>query len=436
MIRKYTLIITLCLFHFQGLIAQNPLSLSDAVQIALANNFDILISKEEVKIASNNNTAGNAGQLPTVNVSVNQNNSLNDQNNPASFVQGQFITNSLQGGIDVNWILFNGLKIKMNKQRLGLLQQQSEGNAALVVENTIQAVILSYYNTVLQQERLKLFDELKTLSREEYEYHRYKQELGAESSFDVLTIKSAYYTDSTNYLNQQLVLRNAQRELNYLISVPTETSFSLTDTIIPSIEVYNYEVLKEKMQSNNTTLRNQFINQEILNAQTRMAKGDLYPVISTNIGTSTGWNRFAVEDMSREGTSTNYYANFAVQYRLYDGGKFRTAVQNATMQEEIGSLNIEKMSLSLEKDLRNNYETYNTQILSLGIARENLGISKSNLELGGEKFKLGSINSFNYRDLQLQYLVANISLLESAYNLIQTHTELVRITGGIIDSVE
>ena len=46
---------------------QDTLSVSDAVQIALENNFSIRIAKNNAEIANNNNTIGNAGFLPNVN---------------------------------------------------------------------------------------------------------------------------------------------------------------------------------------------------------------------------------------------------------------------------------------------------------------------------------------------------------------------------------
>ncbi|RZK88194.1 MAG: TolC family protein, partial [Pedobacter sp.] len=46
--------------------AQEKLSLREAITIALQNNYDIKISKNEIKIAQNNANIGNAGMLPTI----------------------------------------------------------------------------------------------------------------------------------------------------------------------------------------------------------------------------------------------------------------------------------------------------------------------------------------------------------------------------------
>ena len=68
--RKYILIfiIIVSLFGF-GILNAEELTLSDAIQKGLANNFGIRISKENLKIAENNNTWGMAGRYPTLSLS-------------------------------------------------------------------------------------------------------------------------------------------------------------------------------------------------------------------------------------------------------------------------------------------------------------------------------------------------------------------------------
>jgi outer membrane protein TolC len=62
-------------------------------------------------------------------------------------------------------------------------------------------------------------------------------------------------------------------------------------------------------------------------------------------------------------------------------------------------------------------------------SRESTGL---NLQISEEKFRSGAINSFNFRDVQLRYINSSIRTLEAIYDLIDTETELLRLTGGII----
>lgn len=73
-------------------VSQTDLSLSEAIEKALANNFQIKLIKTNLDISETQNTWGMAGAVPTVNLNINNSNSLNDNtNNPATFSRGSFI---------------------------------------------------------------------------------------------------------------------------------------------------------------------------------------------------------------------------------------------------------------------------------------------------------------------------------------------------------
>ena len=67
---------------------------------------------------------------------------------------------------------------------------------------------------------------------------------------------------------------------------------------------------------------------------------------------------------------------------------------------------------------------------------ENLEAAQLNLGISGDRFRAGTINSFNYRDVQLIYLNAALGRLRAIFNLIDTDTALARITGGIVTETD
>ena len=194
---------------------QEDLSLTNALEIGLKQNFDIRLTEKAVEVNEIQNSWGQAGRYPTVTLSATQGNNISDQsNNPTSFIQELFMTNSIQGGANVNWTLFNGFRVKANKERLEQLQYQSEGNATLVIENTIQGIILNYYQAKLQYEKISLLQNVIELSRQKWEYQKLKKDMGVALTVDLLQYESAFYQDSSNLIMQELAYNNAIRNLN------------------------------------------------------------------------------------------------------------------------------------------------------------------------------------------------------------------------------
>jgi len=257
-------------------IGQNPLTLQDAILIGLKNNFDISISKEEYNIAKLNNKQGTAGRWPSIDIGVN---SLNRYDNTPSldtssmdFVRGDQYTNSLTPYVELRWLLFDGLSVNMNKKKLDLLEQFSSGYSTIVIENTIQAILLGYYFALLEIERLKVLLEVKELSGDRYFYEMMRKDLGTAVTFEVLQAKNSFYSDSTNYLLQELNVKNAFLRLNLLLGQPPSTQYMLVDSFQVDIQYYDLQDMMDKMMLNNTNLKNQYINQEILRKDISITK--------------------------------------------------------------------------------------------------------------------------------------------------------------------
>ncbi|MAE08798.1 MAG: hypothetical protein CL661_08585 [Bacteroidetes bacterium] len=413
---------------------QEQLSLETAILKGLKNNFQVRIFEEYYKSAQLGNAWGTVGRYPSISLGVTSVNRFDDAplvQNPDE--RNELYTNRLSPYVNVNWLLFNGFSVKINKEKLDLLENYSAGNSALVVENTVQAIILGYYNALLQQERLKVLAEVKKLSGDRYAYETVRREIGSAVTFEVLQAKNSYLSDSTNYLLQELNVKNAFLRLNLLLGEPPEVSFILSDSFQVETQTYDLEDLKEKMMSSNKTLQNQYVNQEILKKGTGIAKSAMYPSLSLNAGSdyNKGWYNLPRND-DYDSYSYDYYANFSLSFNLFNGGNTRRDILQAGISERVGQLEILEMKQTLANLLVNQYELYDIRKQLLNVAQANMESAELNMQIATEKYRSGTINSFNFRDVQLIYLNAAHRKLNAIYDIIDTHTELLRLTGGIV----
>ena len=422
-------------------VAQDSLSLSDAIQIGLKKNFDIQISTKNIEINKLQNTWGQAGRYPTIDINIQQGNSISDQsNNPLSIVQQLIYQNSIQGAANLNWVLFNGFRIKANKLKLNNLEAQSEGNAALIIENTIQGIILAYYSTNLQKEKMDLLKNVLKLSRDKYLHEKEKGEMGFASTVDQLQFESAYLSDSSAIIMQELAFKNAIKNLNLFMGVEINLKWNLTDKLLPENTLYNYKELESKMLGNNTNIKNQVVNIEILKQDVSLAKASMFPVVSFNSGASYNTSRLQINDFPMPGANTsnsaniNYFANFTVGFKIFDGGKVKRAIQAVQIQEDITNLNMSKLKHQLTQELANHYEIYNTRIAIFKVNLKSFDVAKRSFEIAQLRKNAGIINSFDLRNIEMVYLQTGTALFEAIYNIQESNTNLIRLTGGIIEN--
>ena len=437
-IKKHIFLLCSVIIGLNGF-SQDNLSLADAIAIGLKNNYQIQISGKNTEIAERNNNWMEAGLFPSITTNASYGLNWSENNNPASFIQGRSTSSNASFGADLNWVLFNGFKVHITKSKLMQLEEQSMGNAAVVVENTIQSIILGYHNALLQNEKLKALGNVVGVSADRYKYMEEKQKLGAASTFDLLQVKNAMLTDSTNYLMQELAYKNALRNLNILMATDVEKQYTLLDELKHSGDLLSLDGMKDKMLSNNQTLKNQYVNQLIMRKDKELAKANLFPVISFNSGISHSINGFegtglgGVEINSSGNTSLTYYANVSLSFTLFNGNKAHRAFKNMQIQEEIADLTTQEMELALSNELITAYELYNARLSILNLTNTSLETAELNLKLGKEKYEGGSISSFEFRDIQTAYLNTVATQLETVFNAISAHADLIRLTGGIVE---
>lgn len=433
--KKILVIILLLTISFSRVEAQENLTLSDALQVALKQNFDIQLTQKAAEISAVQNSWGEAGRYPTVTMNITQGNNLSDQSkNPTSFIQALLMSNSIQGGANLNWTLFNGFRVKANKEKLEKLEAQSQGNAALVVQNTIQGVILSYYQAKLQAEKMVLLKDVLSLSREKWEYQQVKKDLGVAVTIDLLQYESAYYTDSTNLLIQELAYKNAIRNLNILMGVEETMSWNIIDKLEIEKPIYDYNDLKSKMLNNNQTIKNEIINMEILEKDITLAKSTMYPVLAFNAGAQVNQSSYKIADYPRaSGATLNYFANFTLNFTLYDGGKVRRGIEMLEIQNEVNEIEMEQLKNSLSSELLSQYDFYLTRIKIFELSKEAFRVARENFDIAKLKENSGLVNSFVLRDIEMSYLRAGLAMIESGYNLIESQTNISRLTGGFVE---
>ena len=110
--------------------AQRVFSLDDCIQTGLERNYSIRIIRNEQQISDNNATPGNAGYLPTVDLSSGFSGTLNNNNNKLSDGTTEK-TNGIHNetadiGLNVNWTVFDGLGIQATYEKLKELQNLGE----------------------------------------------------------------------------------------------------------------------------------------------------------------------------------------------------------------------------------------------------------------------------------------------------------------------
>ncbi|MEJ6600334.1 MAG: TolC family protein [Crocinitomicaceae bacterium] len=417
--------------------AQRDLSASEAVFISLEKNYQVIISGKQHSINELNNRWSEAGAFPTVDLTLINGNTIQDNtNNPFTFIPGIVLTQSINPSLTANWNIFTGFAVRISKERLEILENQSANNAMAVIENTIQDVLKAYYTAQLQHDRKDLFKSIMELSKDKMHYYELKEKYSNANTLELMQFKNQYFTDSTNLLMQEISYDNSIRNLLLLMNDSTITAegLNLTDKMDIKVMDVDFSEAETEMYSNNQNLTNQYISLELQKTNTAFQRSFLYPTLSFQAGVQPGWSWIReIQNNAFEAETSNlsYYGNINLRYSIFNNWKNKRAVEVSKIQEEISTLNIENMKMTLSSTLQNLIALCKARVQLVSISQENLVYSKKALELAQERFAIGGINSIDLASFLNNYQNTLIQHYENLFNKMDTYLEIYKMTGKI-----
>jgi len=412
--------------------AQVPLSLSQAVEKGLKNNFAIQINQLETQMAATKVKAAKKERLPKVDLYATQGTNLVNDRSPTSFINDFYRDRNLSFGVEGNWVLFDGFQGKINRERYQKLMESSEGNGQLAIENAIYATLLTYYDALLKKEALKVARESKQLSTERYTDAQLQQQLGKASNYDVLRFENALLIDSSTIVNQQKAFDAALLALNKAIGNRKIVAYQLTDPLNYVAQKYELPKMRKQLERTNQVLRNRYINLETLKLRTEIVRKSALPTISISTGLSQRFNGTQFPEVPRIKSNTfQYNLRFSANYTLFDGGTIKRRIEENEVLEQIAYLQIDQVKQELNDNLSAAVSNYNRQLSIIQVNERLIQNLVKNMELEKDRYTNGFSSALNYRTVQLEYITAQFTRLEAIYELLRNEVDILRITGGL-----
>jgi len=429
---------TICLLFFPVFIIANCraqdtlLTLKDAVEIALKNNYHIQIAKNNSAVAQNNVTPGNAGMLPSVTGNFSQSNSVQNVNQttsagPKTLTNNK--TNNLSLGPNLNWTIFNGFGMFANYDQLKQLNKLSQVMLRDTILVTVSNVMATYYNLINQYQQLKALKGAIGISRTQYRYANDKFQVGTASRLDVLNAQVNLNTDTANYLNQLQLFKSAKVQMNQLLARDLRSNFTVADTIIVDDKLTLGDILG-KAQNENQIILAAEINKRLSEINLRQVKASRYPQVGLNGGYSYT-NSSNPAGFARAQNTNGFTYGVTASINIFNGFNQNRLEQNAKISIENAELNRKQAQLNVEAQINNLYISYLSGLDLVKLGESNVAIAKRNLEISLDKYKLGNITPLEIREAERNYLDAESKFFAAQYQSKIAEITLKQITNSI-----
>jgi outer membrane protein TolC len=416
--------------------AQKLVSVSEAIELALENNYGIKIISNNKEIAKNNASILNSGYLPTVSSSSGA--TFNRDNLEAEFANGE--STALNGAkssrynasINLNYTLFDGLGRYYDYKRLKETYKLSELQARETIENTIAQLYVVYYNVAQVTENVAVLKKTLTISKDRITRANYQFEYGQGTMLNVLNAQVDINNDSINLINAKQLLVNTKRDLNVVLGNVISSEFSVDTSVYFKLNIDQND-LANKMKSNNVNLlqldKNIMINTFIVKAN----KSGYLP--SLGLTGSYGWNKGNNNAASFVAVSTNtgLSGGLSLSWNLFDGGATATRVTNAKIELENRSLEKESMVIDIERNFKNAWDDYQNKLTIFQVQENNIITSTNNFNRTQEKYKLGQATSIEFRQAQLNLINSELNRNQAKYAAKIAELTVLQLSGELLN---
>lgn len=407
------------------------ISLQEAIDIALENNYQLKQAKNNLGLAEYNIKSEYADFLPSVNSSLSGSRNAGQQFVQETISFENITSQSISGNVSASIPLFNGFE-NINSLRASEQSKISdEESLNRAREQVIFSTASNYLGVLLDMELLEIRKENLQNSQEQLEQVQAQVEVGSRPTVDL-------YDQEAQVANQELLLTQQENALKYskilLVRQLQIDPLGQYEFSVPNIEsnvegqnfkTYSLSELIDQALLNRADLKSSIADIRTLEYQLKMAENNLYPSVSANAGISTSYS----DQFSLLGDvvpfSDQFFdqrirksIGFSVSIPIFQNWDRMYSIQSSRVQLKNAELNLDNSRLQVIQEVTQAYNDYTSYIKQLEASEKSRRASERAFETQQERYNVGSSTLIELSQAQANYVEAQSNYTQAMYNLI------------------
>jgi outer membrane protein TolC len=391
---------------YLGLLAplygQEPLSLRDAVRLALDHNKSIEAAGAARQAAGARIQQARSGWLPRVNYSE----SLTRSDNPV-FVFSSLLTqhqfternfgigalnqpnalNNFQSQLNLDQLIYDAGQVRNATRSAQLLERVSGEDGRRTQQDVIAAVVRTYYAVVLSGHTLSAAKEAVHSAEADLKRAEAVRAAGMSTDVDVLSIRVHLAAVTEEQIRRAADLDVARASLNQVLGQPLETTCTLSTALAPvgvndtSLEQYERQAIEQRPEAREAKLAN-----SLAETQAAAARSSLLPQVGLHAAIEQDRQQFA----GRSGG--NWLASVSVRWNLFNGFGDKARITEAKHLLRRSQAEADRAGSAIRLEVRRAWADLNAATQRIEVARAAVEEAQESLRITQNRYTAGLNN--------------------------------------------
>ncbi len=385
------------------------ISLSEAINLGLEQNFDQQIMEISRLSAEEDLAQSKRDLLPDLNAQASQ--GISNVNQTGNYSLNASAT-IWSGGAKTNAIRRSKIELEQVDEQI----IQAQNSLAMSIINT-------FLSAVMNEELYRHQESILRISEEQAELGKVRYQTGEILESDYLLLKAQAASDANSLTNSRIERDNAIIELKSLLFIDNSIELEVINpNMDQSLGTMTLPSLTEFVDITMAWLPDLKIARssvEIAQSNIDIAKAAFMPTLSVNGSVGTGYNNTYNQSWGSQFVGNNVNSiNLSLNIPIWNKGKTRSNVKQMTYVAEQTEIEAEKVEFELRNSLEREYNnTYALQLRTFA-AEETYRAYEETFRVFSTQFTEGAISTTELLQQQNNYLTSLNTYVQSKYSYI------------------
>jgi len=400
------------------------ITLQEAIDLALENNFQLKQAKNNLDLAELQVLNAKGDFLPSLSGSFGGSRNQGVQFVPGSDEFVNRVVKSVRGSISSSVPIFQGFQNINNLRSSRLDTESEEENVQRIREQVIFNAVSNYLQVLLDKELLEIDRQNLASSRQTLEQVKAQVEVGSRPTVDLFNQESTVAQNELQVVNSENALQNSRILLIRTLQIEPLGVYEFVTPEINADDVsepqYTLDQMVRLAMENRSDLESQELVIESTRHQLKAARGTLFPSLSFSGSISTNASDQSNTTFGNQFTSRNVNKNvgFTLSIPFFSNFNRRTNIQSQEIQLRNARLNLQDLELQVVQDVNQALTDYKSFIKQLEASQKSLTAAERSYQTEQERYDVGAGTLIELSDARAAFVEAQANRAQALYRVV------------------